>query len=116
VPVGARFYRPLDRLVFLWVFLRKNRVLWNNLAFFRSLDALVAPERHCVKLRTKWHLDELRMIHARHGAGDRRGGFDEKSGAFDFTLLPGRKYIDRLTEINCLRPGSPDRHGQSCLC
>jgi hypothetical protein len=100
------FYRPFDRLIFPWTFTRKKMVLWNNLAFFRSLDALVAPERHCLKLRTKWDLDELRMIHARHGAGDRKGGFDEKSGAFDFTLLPGQKYIDRLKEINCLRPGS----------
>jgi hypothetical protein len=100
------YYRPVDRLVSPRKFKRKKMVLANNLAFFRSLDALVAPERHCMLLRTKWHLDGLRLIHARHGAGDREGGFDEKSGAFDFTLLPGQKYVDRLKEVTNLRPGS----------
>lgn len=102
----ARYYRPVDRLVAPISFKRKGRVLANNLDFFRSLDALVAPERNCLSLRTKWGLRNLRMIHARHGAGDREGGFDNKSGSFDFTLLPGQKYIDRLKEIGALRPGA----------
>jgi hypothetical protein len=102
----AAYYRPIARLMAPFTFKRKKMVLASNLDFFRSLDALVAPERHCMMLRTKWGLDDLRMIHARHGAGDREGGFDDKSGAFDFTLLPGQKYIDRLNEIECLRPGS----------
>jgi len=100
------YYRPFDRLISPRTFMRKRMVLANNIAFFRSLDALVAPERHCMLLRTLWKLDGPRMIHARHGAGDREGGFDHKSGAFDFTLLPGQKYIDRLTEIDRLRPGT----------
>ena len=102
----AAYYRPIARLMAPFTFKRKKMVLASNLDFFRSLDALVAPERHCMMLRTKWGLDDLRMIHARHGAGDREGGFDDKSGAFDFTLLPGQKYIDRLNEIECLRPGT----------
>ncbi len=99
-------YRPFDRLVSPFSFKRKNQVLENNLTFFKSLDVVVAPERHCLHLRTTFGLDKLRLIHARHGAGDREGGFDEKSGAFDFTLLPGQKYIDRLKEMGQLQPGS----------
>jgi len=102
----AWHYRPRDPFVSPHKFKRKKKVLENNLEFFRSLDVLVAPERHCMHLRTTWHLEDLRMIHVRHGAGDREGGFDEKSGAFDFTLLPGQKYVDRLNEIVDLRPGS----------
>ncbi|BCX82771.1 CDP-ribitol ribitolphosphotransferase/teichoic acid ribitol-phosphate polymerase [Methylomarinovum caldicuralii] len=99
-------YALVDPIVSLKSLRRKREVLRNNLDFFRSLDVLVAPERNCLQLRTRYGLTDLIMIHARHGAGDREGGFDEKSGAFDFTLLPGRKYVDRLTELGRLRPGS----------
>jgi CDP-glycerol glycerophosphotransferase (TagB/SpsB family) len=81
-------------------------VLNHNLDFFRTLDALVAPERQCMKLRTHYGLEDLIMIHARHGAGDRKGGFDDRSGAFDLTLLPGQKYVDRLTKLGYLRDGA----------
>ena len=99
-------YQMVDPLISPFVFLRKNMVLKNNLDFFRSLDVLVAPERHCMRLRTRFNLQGVRMIHARHGAGDRQGGFDDRSGAFDLTLLPGQKYVDRLQEIGALRPNS----------
>jgi hypothetical protein len=102
----AWYYRPIDPFVSRRKFKRKKMVLKNNLRFFRSLDALVAPERHCMKLRTVFGLDDLRLIHTRHGAGDREGGFDDRSGAFDFALLPGQKYIDRLKEKDYLRPGT----------
>lgn len=97
-------YRMIDTLILPYTFTRKRMVLKNNLDFFRSLDALVAPERHCMRLRTQYKLEGVRMIHARHGAGDRKGGFDDRSGAFDLTLLPGQKYVDRLQEIDALRP------------
>jgi hypothetical protein len=108
----ARFVRlhpsPVERLLDLWKaarkFARKKWVLRRNLDFFRSLDALVAPERHCYMLRSRFGLDHLTLIHARHGAGDREGGFDERSGAFDLTLLPGRKYVDRLGSLGLLKP------------
>lgn len=102
----SRAYQLVDPLISPFVFLRKNMVLKNNLDFFRSLDVLVAPERHCMRLRTQFNLQGVRMIHARHGAGDRQGGFDDRSGAFDLTLLPGQKYVDRLQEIDALRPDS----------
>lgn len=95
-------YRLIDPLVSKWAFWRKKIVLRHNLPFFHSLDALVSPERNCLQLRTRFGVQDLKMIHIRHGAGDRQGGFDHKSGAFDLTLLPGQKYVDRLTELGIL--------------
>ncbi len=99
------YYSLIDPLVSKWVFSRKRIVLKNNLSFFRQMDALVAPERNCMQLRTRFGLKDLIMIHARHGAGDREGGFDDRSGAFDLTLLPGQKYVDRLKELGYLKKG-----------
>ena len=100
-----RFLSIMDSLLSKWTFIRKAAVLHFHLDFFRGLDALVAPERNCMKLRTKYGLKDLVMIHARHGAGDREGGFDSRSCAFDLTLLPGQKYVDRLKEMGCLSDG-----------
>ncbi len=99
------YYSIIDPLVSRISFKRKKVVLKHNLDFFRSLDVLVSPERHCMKLRTVFGLKDLIMIHTRHGAGDREGGFDERSGAFDLTLLPGQKYVDRLRERGLLKEG-----------
>ena len=99
------YYPILDPIVSKWVFMKKSGVLRNNLAFFKSLDVLIAPERQCMKLRTKYGLKALKLIHTRHGAGDREGGFDDRSGAFDLTLLPGQKYVDRLSELGYLADG-----------
>src|SRR5262245_27502218 len=81
-------------------------VLRHNLDLFRALKALIAPERHCRRLRTKYGLTELKLIHSRHGAGDREGSFDDRSCAFDLTLLPGQKYVDRLNALGYLRPST----------
>lgn len=99
------YYRLIDPLLSLWSLKRKRFVLRNNLFFFQGLDALVSPERNCLQLRTRYGVRDLIMIHTRHGAGDREGGFDHKSGAFDLTLLPGQKYVDRLTELGILHHG-----------
>ncbi len=99
------YYRIIDPVVSKRAFLRKRVVLRHNLDFFRKMHALVAPERNCLQLRTRFGLRDLIMIHARHGAGDRQGGFDRKSGAFDLTLLPGQKYVDRLKSLGLLEEG-----------
>jgi hypothetical protein len=39
-----------------------------------------------------------RMIHLKHGAGDREGGYNPKHGAFDLTLVNGAKDKQRLIE------------------
>jgi hypothetical protein len=99
----SRFHRLLDRSVSSWSFVRKRFILSDNLDFFRSLDALVTPERYALNIRGDADLDNLKIIHMRHGAGDREGGFDSRCADFDFTLLPGQKYVDRLRDHGFLR-------------
>lgn len=101
VPVS---YKILDPLVSTWAFGRKLVVLKYNLKFFRSLHALVVPEKTSLYLR-KLGLKDLILIHTRHGAGDRPGSFDDRAKHFDFTLLPGQKYVDRLKELGFLEEG-----------
>ncbi|MBB6124753.1 CDP-glycerol glycerophosphotransferase family protein [Sphingobium subterraneum] len=67
----------------------------DNLDFFRSLDALVVTEKTSLLLKTRYHLD-LKIIHTRHGAGDRAIGFNKASAGFDHVLVSGTKIRDRL--------------------
>jgi hypothetical protein len=52
-----------------------------------------------------------RMIHLKHGAGDREGGYNPKHAHFDLTLVNGQKDKERLisrglaTESNCIVVG-----------
>ena len=96
------YLKLIDPLISLWSFHRKGAVLRYNHQFFKSLDALVSPEMHCVKLRRQRGLANLRMIYVCHGAGDRDGVFDERLYAFDFMLLPGQKYVDRFRALGFL--------------
>ncbi len=98
-------YRALDALLSRFVFVAKRGMLASNLAFFRAFDAVVAPEKNCLELRTRYGLRELRLIHTRHGAGDREGSFDPRTLDFDLTLVSGRKIVDRLTAEGLLREG-----------
>ena len=91
-------HRMIDKVRRHWSLKRKRYILEQNLDFFRSLDVLVTPERHALQLRARYGLTHLKIIHTRHGAGDREGGFDARCAEFDFTLLPGRKYVDGLRE------------------
>ena len=100
----AWWYAPLDPFVSRFAFARKDRILADNLAFFAGLDALVAPERHCRRLRTRHRLERLKLIHTRHGAGDREGTSDATMALFDLVLLPGRKYAERFVGLGYLRP------------
>ena len=68
----------------------------DNLDFFRSLDVLVVAEKTSVLLKTRYGLDRLKIIHTRHGAGDRAIGFNRISAAFDHVLVAGAKIQDRL--------------------
>ncbi|MDH3660461.1 MAG: hypothetical protein OEU92_10610 [Alphaproteobacteria bacterium] len=95
--------RLVDLTTSRWSFKRKRFILERNLDFFRSLDVLVTPERHALRLRRTFGLTDLKIVHTRHGAGDREGGFDERCAEFDFTLLPGQKYVDRLRDNGFLR-------------
>jgi hypothetical protein len=74
----------------------KLLVYGDNLDFFRSLDVLVVAEKTSLILKTHLGLKSLKIIHTRHGAGDRAIGFDKASAGFDHVLVSGRKIRDRL--------------------
>ncbi|MBW8812602.1 MAG: hypothetical protein JF588_04185 [Caulobacterales bacterium] len=74
----------------------KLLVYRDNLALFGGLDVLVVAEKTSLILKTRYGLDGLRIVHTRHGAGDRAIGFDPASAGFDHVLVSGRKIRDRL--------------------
>lgn len=76
----------------------------DNIAFFRSLDLLVVAEKTSLILKTHFGLDQLKIIHTRHGAGDRAIGFDKASAGFDHVLASGDKIRDRLIDEAGLDP------------
>lgn len=74
----------------------KAALYGSNLPFFRSLDALVVTEKTSLLLKSRYGLHRLRIIHCRHGAGDRAIGFNAESARFDHVLVAGPKIRDRL--------------------
>lgn len=74
----------------------KLMVYGDNLDFFRSLDVLVVAEKTSLVLKSRYGLKNLRMVHTRHGAGDRAIGFDKASAGFDHVLVSGPKIRSRL--------------------
>lgn len=81
-------------------------VLRRNRDRFAALDALVVPEKTSTLLKTRFGLPHLRLIHTRHGAGDRAVGFDAASARFDFVLVSGPKIRDRLLDAGLIGPGT----------
>ena len=76
----------------------------DNLDFFRSLDILVVAEKTSLVLKKRYGLDRLKIIHTRHGAGDRAIGFNAESADFDHVLVSGAKIRDRLIRDANLSP------------
>ncbi|WP_017665677.1 hypothetical protein [Porphyrobacter sp. AAP82] len=68
----------------------------DNLAFFANFDAVVVSEKTSLLLKTRYGLDTVKLIHTRHGAGDRAIGFNPESAKFDLVLVSGPKIRDRL--------------------
>ncbi|WP_121117880.1 hypothetical protein [Croceibacterium ferulae] len=91
-PVTRSLAGVLERLVPA----RKILLYSDNLAFFRQFDALVVSEKTSLLLKTRLGLDRLRIIHTRHGAGDRAIGFGRESALFDLVLVSGPKIARRL--------------------
>ncbi len=104
--VRSKLARGLERVLGNAVPVGRVAVLRDNVELFRGFDALVVPEKTSLILKSRFGLPHLKMIHTRHGAGDRAIGFDKASGEFDFMLLPGAKVRDRLDAIGVLRPGN----------
>jgi hypothetical protein len=77
---------------------RKILLYRDNLDFFDGFDALVVSEKTSLILKTHYGLSALKIIHTRHGAGDRAIGFDPESRHFDLSLVAGPKIARRLVE------------------
>ena len=88
--------RLAERIAGRLVPARKFFVLADNLDFFRSLDVLVVAEKTSLALKRRFGLDRLKIVHTRHGAGDRAIGFDKASAGFDLVLVSGPKIAERL--------------------
>ncbi|MBU1375671.1 MAG: hypothetical protein KKE02_22595 [Alphaproteobacteria bacterium] len=84
----------------------KLLIYGDNLDFFRSLDVLVVAEKTSLILKTRHGLKDLKIVHTRHGAGDRAIGFDKASAGFDHVLVSGRKIRDRLVAEAGVDPAS----------
>lgn len=90
------FSRVADAIAGSFIPSAKLLIYRDNLEFFKSLDVLVVPEKTSLVLKDHFHLDDLKIIHTRHGAGDRSIGFNESSARFDHILAAGPKIRDRL--------------------
>lgn len=84
----------------------KLLVYGDNLDFFRALDVLVVAEKTSLILKTRYGLDRLKIVHTRHGAGDRAIGFNAASARFDHVLVSGAKIRDRLVAEAGVDPAS----------
>lgn len=76
----------------------------DNLDFFAGFDAVVVSEKTSLLLKTRYGLNDLKLIHTRHGAGDRAIGFNPASAGFDLVLVSGSKIRDRLIAQAGLSP------------
>ena len=83
---------------------RKLLIYRDNLDFFASFDAVVVSEKTTLLLKTRYGLDNVKLIHTRHGAGDRAIGFNRTSAGFDLVLVSGPKIRDRLIAEAGLTP------------
>ena len=92
--------RALERLVPA----RKLLIYRDNLDFFASFDAVVVSEKTSLLLKTLYGLENVKLIHTRHGAGDRAIGFNRESAGFDLVLVSGSKIRDRLIAEAGLKP------------
>ena len=90
--------RTVGALLEPFVPARKILLYRDNLTFFASFDALVVSEKTSLILKTRYGLSKLKIIHTRHGAGDRAIGFDPESRHFDLSLVAGPKIAQRLIE------------------
>lgn len=98
LPLRSRLSRLCVRSLDAFIPAAKLAVYRENLTFFASLDVLVVAEKTSALLRTRYGLNRLRIVHTRHGAGDRAIGFNRASNLFDLVLVSGPKIRDRLIQ------------------
>lgn len=102
----GRLMRLVERVAGRLIPVRKLAILSDNIDFFRTLDVLVVAEKTSLALKRRFGLDRLKIVHTRHGAGDRAIGFDKASAGFDAVLVSGPKIGERLVREAGV---SPDR-------
>lgn len=86
---------------------RRLAILRQNLSIFADFDALIVPETTSTLLKSRYGLNNLKMIYLPHGAGDRAVGFQAVTRLFDFVLLSGSKVRDRMLADRLI---TPDNH------
>lgn len=92
-----------DKLTGHALLAKRFGVLWRHRELFRSLDALVVPDKTSLVLK-RWLGDDCPiLVNTFHGAGDRSGGYKGVAG-FDYHLLPGRKYEQRMLAEGLVDP------------
>lgn len=84
---------------------RKLAIYRDNLDVFSSVDLLVVTEKTSAFLKTRYGLESLKLVHTRHGAGDRAIGFNKASASFDKVLVSGDLIRDRLIAEAGVEPG-----------
>jgi len=92
-----------DKLTGHALLAKRFGVLWRHRARLGSFDALVAPDKTSLVLKRWLGTDCPLMINTFHGAGDRAGGYQGVRG-FDYHLLPGRKYEERMLAEGMVTP------------
>ncbi len=102
--LSSRGSRALARTAEAILPATKLLIYRDNLDFFAGLDVLVVAEKTSLVLKTRYGLERLKIVHTRHGAGDRAIGFDKASAAFDHVLVSGPKIRRRLIDDAGLDP------------
>jgi len=83
----------IEKLALLWSLARR---LW-------SAATIVTAERTSAWLRIL-HLTRARMVHFRHGAGDRAPSSERRLRAFDLIVVPGEKDLERAVSSHHIDP------------
>lgn len=77
----------------------RRAMLLANLPRLSSFDALVAPEKFFLYLKSFPGFRDVKFIGVRHGAGDRpMPALNKGEAKFDGLLVPGRAYFDRYKD------------------
>ena len=78
--------------------LHRPLTLLANLGLLASYDALVAPEKNYIVLKSLPAFRSIKFIGLRHGAGDRPVSFNKGRLKFDYLLVPGQSYYERFQD------------------
>ncbi len=100
------YIRLFDTLTGSTLPVKRLGVLWHHRKLFRTLDALVVPEKTSLLLKRWLGEDCPLLINIRHGAGDRAcSNLGSAMAKFDLHLLPGPKYEANLLAAKIAGPG-----------